>query len=142
MLRPARDLPEPAGRRPESAAGARIRCGRGDANGIRVAVRRIHNPHDPDRHRARRHDADPGADHSAPDAPTGGGGKVGLLLISPFIKPNTINETGYYNHFSLFASIEDLFNAGHIAYANLPDLTVFDKTVYTDYNPGSTTAIG
>ena len=76
---------------------------------------------------------------TAPTRPTGGGGKVGLLLISPFIKPNTVNETGYYNHFSLFASIEDLFNAGHIAYANLPDLTVFDKSVYTAYNPGGAT---
>jgi hypothetical protein len=69
-----------------------------------------------------------------PARPTGGGGKVGLLLISPYIKPNTINTSGYYNHFSLFASIEDLFNLGHIGYANLPDLTTFDKTVYTAYN--------
>jgi hypothetical protein len=74
-----------------------------------------------------------------PTRATGGGGKVGLLLISPYIKPNTVNETGYYNHFSLFASIEDLFSAGHIGYANLPDLPVFDKTVYTAYNPGSAT---
>jgi hypothetical protein len=70
--------------------------------------------------------------------PTGGGGKVGLLLLSSYIKPNTVNETGYYNHFSLFASIEDLFNQGHIGYANLPDLPVFDKTVYTNYNTGDT----
>jgi hypothetical protein len=69
-----------------------------------------------------------------PVNPTGGGGKVGLLLISPYIKPNTINTTGYYNHFSLFASMEDLFNLGHIGYANLPDLTTFDKTVYTAYD--------
>jgi phosphatidylinositol-3-phosphatase len=72
----------------------------------------------------------------SPVKPTGGGGKVGLLLISPYIKPNTVNTTGYYNHFSLFASIEDLFSIGHIGYANLPDLTTFDKTVYTAYNPG------
>jgi hypothetical protein len=71
-----------------------------------------------------------------PTRPSGGGGKVGILLLSPFIKPNTVNETGYYNHFSLFASIEDLFNLGRIGYGNLPDLTVFDKTVYTAYNPG------
>jgi phosphatidylinositol-3-phosphatase len=71
-----------------------------------------------------------------PTRPNGGGGKVGLLLISPYIKPNTVNEAGYYNHFSLFASIEDLFSVGRIAYGNLPDLTVFDKTVYTAYNAG------
>jgi Phosphoesterase family len=68
-----------------------------------------------------------------PTRPNGGGGKVGLLLISPFIKPNTVNETGYYNHFSLFASIEDMFSLGNIAYANLPDLTRFDRTVFTNY---------
>jgi hypothetical protein len=71
-----------------------------------------------------------------PTRTSGGGGKVGLLLISPYIKPNTVNETGYYNHFSMFASIEDLFSLGHIGYANLPDLTVFDKSVYTAYNTG------
>ncbi|HYZ28315.1 MAG TPA: alkaline phosphatase family protein [Thermoleophilaceae bacterium] len=70
-----------------------------------------------------------------PTRPSGGGGKVGLLLISPFIKPNTINETGYYNHFSLFASTEDVFGLPNIAYANLPDLTRFDRTVFTAYNP-------
>ena len=70
-----------------------------------------------------------------PTRPSGGGGKVGLLLISPFIKPNTINQTGYYNHFSLFASIQDLFALGNTAYANLPDLTRFDRTVFTAYNP-------
>ncbi|HEX4734904.1 MAG TPA: alkaline phosphatase family protein [Thermoleophilaceae bacterium] len=74
-----------------------------------------------------------------PTRPSGGGGKVGLLLISPYIKPNTINDTGYYNHFSLFASIEDLFALGHIGYANLADLTVFDKSVYTAYTPGEST---
>jgi hypothetical protein len=74
-----------------------------------------------------------------PTRPSGGGGKVGLLLISPFIKPNTVNQTGYYNHFSLFASIEDLFNTGRIAYGNLADLPVFDNTVYTAYTPGGST---
>ena len=76
-------------------------------------------------------------DTTPPTRPSGGGGKVGLLLISPYIKPNTVNETGYYNHFSLFASIEDLFSLGHIGYANLADLTVFDKSVYTAYTPGA-----
>ena len=69
-----------------------------------------------------------------PVKPTGGGGKVGLLLISRYITPNTVNTTGYYNHFSLFASIEDLFSLGRIGYANLPGLTTFDKTIYTAYN--------
>jgi hypothetical protein len=72
-----------------------------------------------------------------PTRPSGGGGKVGLLLISPYIKPNTKNETAYFNHFSLFASIEDLFSVGNIGYATLADLTRFDKaSVYTNYGTG------
>jgi hypothetical protein len=78
-----------------------------------------------------------GAPAPSPVKSTGGGGKVGLLLLSPYVKPNTVNETGYYNHYSLFASIEELFNVSHIGYANLPNLPVFDKTVYTAYNGGA-----
>ena len=40
---------------------------------------------------------------------SGGGGKVGMLLLSPFVAPGSVNETGYYNHFSLLLSIEELF---------------------------------
>jgi hypothetical protein len=69
--------------------------------------------------------------------PSGGGGKVGLLLISPYVTPNTINDSGYYNHFSLFSGIQDLFTLGHSGYANLPDLLTFDPaTVYSAYKPG------
>jgi phosphatidylinositol-3-phosphatase len=76
-----------------------------------------------------------------PTRPSGGGGKVGLLLISPYIKPNTKNETAYFNHYSLFASIEDLFSVGNIGYATLADLTRFDKaSVYTNY--GTTSGSG
>ena len=33
--------------------------------------------------------------------PSGGGGKVGLLLISPFVTPGSSDEAGSFNHFSL-----------------------------------------
>lgn len=89
--------------------------------------------------------ADPNAPPADPAAaafglkPTGGGGKVGLLLLSPFIKPGTTNNN-YYNHFSLYATIEDLFNTGRVNYGNLPDVPVFDRaSVFTNYNPGSPT---
>jgi hypothetical protein len=62
--------------------------------------------------------------------PTGGGGKVGLLLISPFVKKGSVNSAGYYNHFSLLASIEALFDLEPIGYAANPAMTVFDETVY------------
>jgi hypothetical protein len=61
--------------------------------------------------------------------PTGGGGRVGLLLISPFVKKGSLNETDY-NHFSLLASIEALFGLEPIGYAANPAMTIFDETVY------------
>jgi phosphatidylinositol-3-phosphatase len=71
---------------------------------------------------------------SGPVKTTGGGGRVGLLLISPFIEAGSSNETGYYNHFSLLLSIEELFGLTPIGYAANPALSAFDETVY---NQGS-----
>jgi phosphatidylinositol-3-phosphatase len=67
---------------------------------------------------------------SGPVKPSGGGGHVGLLLISPFVTAGTTNESGYYNHFALLRSIEELFGLPPIGYAANPVLTVFDSSVY------------
>lgn len=67
---------------------------------------------------------------SGPVKPSGGGGHVGLLLISPFVTPDTVNESGYYNHFALLRGIEELFGLPPIGYAANPVLTVFDSSVY------------
>ena len=61
---------------------------------------------------------------------TAGGGQVGLLLISKYVKPGSTNFTGEYNHFSLLASIEDLFGLSHLGYADSKGLPVFDTSVY------------
>ena len=53
-------------------------------------------------------------------SPTGGGGRVGMLLLSPFVRPGTTNQTNYYNHFSLLASVEDLFHLPRAGYAADP----------------------
>jgi hypothetical protein len=39
---------------------------------------------------------------------TNGGGRVGAILLSPFIKPGTVLSAAY-NHYSSLASIEDIF---------------------------------
>jgi hypothetical protein len=71
---------------------------------------------------------------SAPGAggikPAGGGGKVGLLLISPFVEAGSVNETAVYNHFSLLLTIEELFGLEKLGYANEPALLPFDETVF------------
>jgi hypothetical protein len=82
----------------------------------------------------------PASTPSAPSAPatTGeaatttpaGGGRVGLLLISKYTKPGSINVTGEYNDFSLLASIEDLFEVSHLGYASSAGLLAFNKSVY------------
>jgi phosphatidylinositol-3-phosphatase len=59
-----------------------------------------------------------------------GGGRVGLLLISKYTKPGSINVTGEYNDFSLLASIEDLFGLSHLGYAGSEGLLAFNKSVY------------
>jgi hypothetical protein len=61
--------------------------------------------------------------------PTGGGGKVGLLLISPFVTPGSSNATSF-NHYSLLFSIEELFGLERIGYADEEALTSFDSSVY------------
>jgi len=59
-----------------------------------------------------------------------GGGRVGLLLISKYTKPGSINVVGEYNDFSLLASIEDLFGVSRLGYAGNEGLLVFNKSVY------------
>ncbi|MCW3064253.1 MAG: phosphoesterase [Solirubrobacterales bacterium] len=58
-----------------------------------------------------------------------GGGKVGAVLLSPYIKPGTVNDTPY-NHFSLLRSIEDLFGLGHLGYAAQAGLKPFGADVF------------
>jgi hypothetical protein len=66
---------------------------------------------------------------TGPVKPTGGGGRVGLLLISPFVEPGTTSET-YFNHFSLLATVEELFTLEKIGYAAEPAITGFDESIF------------
>lgn len=74
----------------------------------------------------------PAGDEAPPTGPvreTGGGGRVGLLLLSPFVEPGTTSET-YFNHFSLLATIEELFGLERIGYAAEPAITGFDESIF------------
>jgi hypothetical protein len=68
---------------------------------------------------------------SGESTPTGGGGQVGLLLISQYVKPSTVDTTDYYNHYSLLASIEDLFSLTRLGFASDFSLPVFDRVTYS-----------
>jgi hypothetical protein len=61
--------------------------------------------------------------------PLGGGGKVGLLLISPFVEAGSVNEAGYFNHYILLLTLEELFGLEKLGYAN-ESLLPFDSTVF------------
>lgn len=76
---------------------------------------------------------------TGPVKPAGGGGRVGLLLLSPFVAPGSKNETGYYNHYSLLRSIEELFELEPLGYAAEIALTGFDASVY-NYETSSSSA--
>ena len=55
-------------------------------------------------------------------------------MISPYVKPGTVEETGYYNHFSLLHSLEELFGLQPLGYAANPALTGFESGVYNNSN--------
>jgi phosphatidylinositol-3-phosphatase len=67
-------------------------------------------------------------------APTGGGGQVGLLLISQYVRPGSIDALDYFNHFSLLASIEKLFGLHTLGYAGAPGLPVFGVGAVSVFN--------
>jgi hypothetical protein len=66
---------------------------------------------------------------TGPVRETNGGGRVGLLLLSPYVEPGTTSET-YFNHFSLLVTIEELFELERIGYAAEPALTGFDESIF------------
>jgi hypothetical protein len=76
---------------------------------------------------------------TGPVKPGGGGGRVGLLLLSPFVAPGTVNESGYFNHYSLLKSIEELFELEPAGYASEVALTGFDASIY-NYEASSSSA--
>jgi hypothetical protein len=59
-----------------------------------------------------------------------GGGQVGLLLISRYIKPNSLDQVDTFNHFSLLKSIEELFGLRPLGYAHDSALPVFDSAIF------------
>jgi hypothetical protein len=59
-----------------------------------------------------------------------GGGQVGLLLISRYVKAGSSDVIDTYNHFSLLKTIEDFFSLKPLGYAADPSLPVLDAAVF------------
>jgi hypothetical protein len=66
---------------------------------------------------------------------TPGGGRVGLLLLSPYVKAGSVNTVNSFNHFSLLRSIEQLFGLEELGYSAQPTVPVFDRVVYNGDKP-------
>ena len=58
-----------------------------------------------------------------------GGGRIGAVMISPFIKPGTVSDVPY-NHYSQLKSIENMFGLPYLGYANQMDLVTFGKDIF------------
>jgi hypothetical protein len=73
----------------------------------------------------------PNTPNNGGPTPGSGGGRVGAVLLSRFIKPGT--ETAQeYNHYSQLRSVEDLFGLDHLGYAGQDGLRPFGNDIYTN----------
>jgi phosphatidylinositol-3-phosphatase len=59
-----------------------------------------------------------------------GGGRIGAVMLSPFIKPGTVSQLPY-NHYSLLKSVEDMFGLGHLGFAGQTGLKGFGPDIFT-----------
>jgi hypothetical protein len=73
----------------------------------------------------------PGPGASQPGVGGPGGGRVGALLISPYIRGGSVDNRPY-NHYSSLASWEELFGLRRLAYAATVK-NIFGADVYTGY---------
>lgn len=60
-----------------------------------------------------------------------GGGQVGMLLLSPFIKKGGSLVQTTYNHFSLLATIEQLFGLPKLGYAGLSEVKTLSPSLFS-----------
>ena len=58
-----------------------------------------------------------------------GGGRVGAVVLSPLVKPNTVSDVPY-NHYSMLRWVEDQFGLSHLGYAAADGLVTFGEDVF------------
>ena len=59
-----------------------------------------------------------------------GGGRIGAVVLSPFIKAGTVSDTPY-NHYALLRTIEGIFGLVPLGYAAAADLESFGSDVFS-----------
>lgn len=73
----------------------------------------------------------PGPNSPLPGIVGSGGGRVGALVLSHWTAANTWSTTPY-NHYSLLASLEEIFGVPYLGYANTSGLDRFGLDVYNN----------
>jgi phosphatidylinositol-3-phosphatase len=63
-----------------------------------------------------------------------GGGRIGAIALSRFVKPGTVSAVPY-NHYSLLRTVETIFGLTFLGYAADADLKVFGPDVFTASAP-------
>jgi hypothetical protein len=58
-----------------------------------------------------------------------GGGRVGAIVLSPFIRGGTVSDVPY-NHYALLRWVEDQFGVAHLGYAAAPQLATFGADIF------------
>jgi hypothetical protein len=72
----------------------------------------------------------PGLNSPLPGISGVGGGRVGAVMLSPYIKPGTVSQIPY-NHYSLLRSISTLFAVPPVGLAAVSGLAVLGNDVFT-----------
>jgi hypothetical protein len=88
---------------------------------------------------AESHDADaccgekqgPNTPNNGGPTPGAGGGRIGAVLLSRYIKPGTFSKREY-NHYSMLRSIENMFGLPRLGYANAAGLRPFGEDLFTN----------
>lgn len=73
----------------------------------------------------------PGFNTPLPGITGPGGGRTGAVLLSPFIRPGSVNDTPY-NHYAMLRSVEDIFGLPHLGYAGQNGLKAFGTDVFNN----------
>jgi phosphatidylinositol-3-phosphatase len=66
----------------------------------------------------------------APGISGPGGGRIGAVVLSPFVRPGSVS-TLPYNHYSLLKTVEAIFGLPPLGYAAAPGLRIFGPDVFT-----------
>ena len=71
--------------------------------------------------------------HLPPGGDGPGGGRVGAVIISPFVKAGTVSNQPY-NHYSMLRWAEDQFGLAHLGFAGQAGLRAFGPDIFTQPN--------